>query len=228
MQKMAYQRASEILISLREYILKFPPRNSDEEEDCNKKIKELYNELDTICRKINTELFRYKHTGMGDALPFNCKLVIRTVAEARNVLTDYDIYFERLKYEHEGSVEYTAEDVTRDMENTLLSKARKWLDANKESLLSLLLTTEEEEDSSQHDIQLQDNPTRKQIAEYFNELTVKDYASRTIEAYINEAETKDDDIKPIDRKKQPYRYPTDIVRDKIIPFLHERAAKGRK
>lgn len=75
---------------------------------------------------------------------------------------------------------------------------------------------------------LLENPTRKQMVEYFIELTGIDYKYKTLETYIAEIEAEDYEIEPINRKKQPYRYATAIARDKIIPRLHQRAAEGRK
>ncbi len=73
---------------------------------------------------------------------------------------------------------------------------------------------------------LPDNPTRKEIAAYVRKVAGKDYKDRTIETYI--ADMDDDEVEPIDRHKQPYRYPTAIVKNRIVPHLLQRLEKGRK
>ncbi len=217
----AYKRAGDILHDLRQCILELPSQGSSEQKYC-KEIKELYDELDMICRKTHTVFFKYVHHGMSYELAQGRVIVLNTGENVRVMCREIDIDYECT----EGS-KCSWKEAKRSIENVLIFQAGKWLKSNRESLSSV--TLQEEETTLGHDIKLPDNPTRKQIAKYFNELTGKDYAYRTIEAYISEVEAGNDKINPIDgKKKQPYRYPTDIVEDKIIPFLHQKAADGRK
>ncbi len=220
MTKSAYDRASRILVELRERILERLPQGSSDEKYCNKKIKELYDELDMICRKTHTEFFEYVYKSLGIELAEGIVIALNTRKNARVMHSEINIAYGCVEYQT-----FTWKEEKTHAENLLISQAREWLKSNRESLSSV--TLQEPETISGHDIQLPDNPTRKQIAKYFIELTGKGYQSRTIEAYICRIEQRDEEIEPITRKKQPYRYDNAVVA-KIILLLHEEIKGGRK
>ncbi len=126
----AYDRASEILISLRECILK-PIHNLNEKDACNKRMKELYDELDEVCRKKHVMLFSYKHKHMGISLEPGLVTMIRTVEDRDDMHDEWGLYLET----HGQTIKHPF----MDMENGLISQAAEWLQSNRESLSSVTL-----------------------------------------------------------------------------------------
>ncbi|MFQ5956237.1 MAG: hypothetical protein ACE5KK_00500 [Candidatus Brocadiales bacterium] len=138
MKKPDFQRARDLIYSIREYILKatkIPSTNGDEQTGYNKKLQELYGELDNICGKVHIKRFRYRcycpiapydinsvkyaKSMMGSVA---CKLANgRQAAElgGRAFIMDADV-----KYK----------DIFMVMEYQLVSQARMWLEENKKGL----------------------------------------------------------------------------------------------
>lgn len=72
---------------------------------------------------------------------------------------------------------------------------------------------------------LPENPTIKDMTSYINKYVVgKSYS----EKYIWQQVTHLDDVEPTDNTKQPFRYATDIARDKIVPHLLDKLPRIAK
>lgn len=201
----AYDRASEILISLRECILK-PVHNVNEKDACNKRMKEFYDELDEVCRKAHVRFFSYIHNHMGISLEPGLVTLIRTVEDRDSMHDEWGLYLE--------IHEYTIKHPFMDMENGLISQAAEWRRANKEALSSVTLP--EQETTLGHDIQLPDNPTIEDITVCINKyVTGKPYSSKTIWEHIS----KMDDVEPIDKKGKASYYDKNKTCNVIVPRL---------
>ncbi len=150
----AYDRASEILYELRQRLLELPPQGSSEEDACNKRLKELYDELDEICSRAHISRFSYWFEYEVDNFyPKELRLG-PTVEDMRAAFSEYKAELEKEIHKNDKS-KPTREYILKMFEIVMLSGrthedkeaygAIQWLDANKERLESLILPTQKGE-----------------------------------------------------------------------------------
>lgn len=132
----SFRRVLKILCTIRKYILELPQKNSDRRKVLNKKIEALYSELDTICGKAHVPLFRYEHIGMGITMFPKEKLIIDSIEDAITMYDEYEIRADAIVMQITQNSTAKADDkeVRLDIENDLISQARKWLDTNTKQL----------------------------------------------------------------------------------------------